>query len=243
MNVRIDQIGSVTEIVLDRPDHRNALTPAMLDAVRDAMGTVDRCALLRGEGRVFCAGFDLAMCVADDVVLAQLLSGLDATIRAMRACPAPIVLAAHGGAIAGGCALLAGADVVVCDRKASLGYPVTRLGISPAVSAPSLTEAIGHGAARARVLDPGVVTGEEAHRVGLVHELTPSRDDVLIRAREVAAALASKPVVGVRATKAWLGEIEARGSRDGGEGLATSLGLVGGEEQREMLAAAWAGRR
>lgn len=242
MSVRVDQIGSVTEIVLDRPDQRNALTPRMLEAVRAGLGSAGDGVLIRGEGRVFCAGFDLGRCVDDDAVLSDLLSELDATIWAMKATESPIVLAAHGAAIAGGCALLAGADVVVSDTEAVLGYPVLRLGISPAVNAPALTEAVGHGAARAMMLNPSVISGVEAGRVGLVHEVSPSRDDVLIRARELAAALAAKPRAGLLATKRWLGELEMRRSRDGGAGLATSLGLVGSDEQRQLLAAAWGAR-
>ncbi|MBY0458098.1 MAG: HDOD domain-containing protein, partial [Gemmataceae bacterium] len=46
-----------------------------------------------------------------------------------RECSAPIVLAAHGAAIAGGCALLGGADVVITHHEAKIGYPVVRLGI------------------------------------------------------------------------------------------------------------------
>jgi methylglutaconyl-CoA hydratase len=162
----------------------------------------------------------------------------------MRACEVPVVAAAHGAAIAGACALLAGADVVVADQEAKLGYPVVRLGISPAVSAPTLAGAIGPGRARERLLDPGLIDGREGHRIGLVHELAATREEVLGRAREIALGLAGKPRGGVRATKRWLIEIERRmgASAIDREGLEASLGLVGSEEQRRLLGEARATR-
>src|SRR5690606_29099547 len=109
-----------------------------------------RTLLLCGEGRVFCAGFDLDACRGEggDDALRRLLRGLSAAIAGLRAQERPVVVAAHGAAIAGGCALLGSADVVVADAGAKLGYPVARLGISPAVSAPFLAPAVGAGAGR-----------------------------------------------------------------------------------------------
>ena len=243
MSVRVDTHDGVTEIVLDRPDQRNALIPSMLDGVCDALEDVGKAAIIRGEGPVFCAGFDLERCVKDEGALLALLTGLDKAITAIRRCDAPVVVGVHGAAIAGGCALLAGADVVVADRGAKLGYPVTRLGISPGVSAPTLALAIGHGQARSRLLDPALFDGADAHRIGLVHELVDHRDDVLRRARQVAGELAGKPQAGLRATKRWLMEIEASLTRDDGEALETSVGLVGQNEQRRLLREAWVKRR
>jgi methylglutaconyl-CoA hydratase len=228
-------------ITLDRPDKRNALTPAMLDGLTDAVRRADDASavLVLGTGRVFCAGFDLDLCrndPADQPTLRALLDGLSGMVRAMRACPAPVVVAAHGAAIAGGAAILGGADIVVADREAKIGYPVVRLGISPAVSMPFVAAQAGVGPARRLGLDPGLIDGAKALSMGLVHELVETREEVVGRAREIAAEIAAKPRGGVRATKAWLNELVRV---DGGAGLEASLGLVGSEESRVMLARAW----
>ncbi len=143
--IRTETDGGVRTIVLDRPEKRNALTPAMLDDLAAGVRAVTlgkgddagvRAVLIRGEGRCFCAGFDLDLCRDDgpeQAVMKSFLAGLSDAIVAMRACPRPVVIAAHGAAIAGGCALLGGADLVVADRDAKLGYPVVRLGVSPAI--------------------------------------------------------------------------------------------------------------
>ena len=200
-----------------------------------------RAIVVCGAGDVFCSGFDLALCLDDSSVLSALLRGLSTAIVTMKRHPSPIVIAAHGAAIAGGCALLGGGDVVVTNRDAKLGYPVTPLGISPAVSAPFLTAAVEGGNARARELDPRLIHGQEALRIGLAHECVATAAEVLPRAMAIASDRAAKPRCGVEATKFWLNELD--GSSDSATvqlALAASLGLVGSSEERERLAAFFA---
>lgn len=220
--------------MLARPERRNALTPEML---RDLAAHIEnasdaRALLLLGEGPVFCAGFDLDLCVGEDgdANLRRLLVGLSRCIVGMRNLPCPVVLGVHGAAIAGGCALLGGGDVVVAHPDAKLGYPVTRLGISPAVSAPFM--AIAPGQARRLMLDPGLIDGRRAHAKGLVHEL---HDEPAARAMGLAEELAAKPPHALAATKRWLHELAPA---DAGQGLGVSLSLVGNDESRRLLATA-----
>ncbi len=243
--IRVQDNHGVRTVTLDRADKRNALTPEMLRSLAASMTVPDGtgAVLLAGEGSVFCAGFDLAMCqdTPDGSVMRSLLSELSLAIVAMRRCAAPVIIAAHGGAIAGGCALLGGADIVVADAGAKFGYPVTRLGISPAVSAPFLAELVGCGAARERLLDSDLLTGLDAHRIGLVHECLETPDLVKPAADRLARALAAKPAHAIRATRAWLDELSPTGA-SAGRALAVSLSLTGGDEERTMLASAWSPR-
>ena len=135
---------SIAAVLLDRPEKRNALTPGMLEALCEALVQAPKshdAVVLGGEGKLFCAGFDLSLCKDDPSggVMRQLLTGLSRACAIMRRTEKPVVIAAHGAAIAGGCALLGGGDVVVSDASAKLGYPVTKIGVSPAVSAPFLS--------------------------------------------------------------------------------------------------------
>lgn len=239
--IRVASEGPVTRITLARPGQRNALTPEMLHALAAALADPSpgtRGILLQGEGRVFCAGFDLDLCAAspDGAAMRALLRGLDAAIRAMRAAPGPVVVACQGAAIAGGCALLAGADFVVADRGAKLGYPVVLLGVSPAVSAPTLAPRMGFGPARSRLLDPGLITGEMAGAMGLVSDVMDGPEDVLPAAERLVLGLASKPPLALTATKRWLVALESTGSL-GAEALEASLALAGGAEEGKLLRA------
>lgn len=245
--------AGVRTIVFDRPDKRNALTPAMLGSLTEAVRAVTagkgddarvRCLLLRGEGKAFCAGFDLDLCRDDGPeqrVMQSFLTELSAAVSAMRACPRPVVIACQGAAVAGGCALLGGADVVVADRGARLGYPVVLLGISPAVSGPFLVDCVGPGPARRRLMDPELFDGAEGARIGLVHELVESREDVAGRAHSIARGLAGKSVHAMKSTKGWAMECagEKKMAGKAARGLDASLSLVTGDEAIARLAGVW----
>jgi methylglutaconyl-CoA hydratase len=237
--------NGVGHIVLDRPDKRNAMTPEMLGAFVQAaadMGRAGSCrvVIVRGEGEAFCAGFDLSLCRDDHAVLGELLRGLSEAVRALRQIEVPVVIAAHGAAIAGGCALLGGGDIIVTDAAAKLGYPVVRLGISPAVSAPTLRLLTGDGVARERMLDSGLIDGRRAVEIGLAHECVDTREQACERAEAIARDLAVKPRCGLAATKTLMNELD--GLDDGRmmqHALDVSLSLVGGMEERERLTAMW----
>jgi methylglutaconyl-CoA hydratase len=239
------RFAGVAELVIDRPAKRNALTPQMLDELNRAALELSadqsvRAILLRGEGTAFCAGFDLSLCVQSSEPLAAMLTGLSVLIRTLRRSPKPVVIAAHGAAIAGGCALLGAGDLVITDQYAKLGYPVVKLGISPAVSAPSLALAVQGRCARERLLDPALISGIEAARIGLVSRCVDLVEDVLPRAQIEAATLGEKPPHAFAATKRWLATIEGADHDAAFDAaLSASLALVGGPEERARLAPLW----
>ena len=234
----------IIEIVIDRPEKRNALTPDMLRNLKDgatrAHESHARAVLLCGAGDVFCSGFDLALCRDDASAMGDLLTTLSHAIRSLRRLSCPVVVSAQGAAVAGGCALLGGADIVVSDRAATLGYPVVRLGGSPAVTSPLLRHSLNPARTRERLLDPATITGERAHALGLVHHLADSPGEVRARAFAIAADLAAKPPHSLSATKRWLNELD--GSDNDAlfaDALRASLSLAGGPEERALLASVW----
>lgn len=242
--IRVTLEGGVAHLVLDRPDKRNALTPEMLasliSGVTQIEATPARVLLLRGEGSVFCAGFDLTLCRdhPDGAMMRSLLSGLSEAIRSLRSQRRPVVIAAHGAAVAGGCALLGAGDVVITNDQARLGYPVVRLGVSPAVSAPFLRLRTAGGAARERLLDPSVITGKEAQRIGLVSRSVATPAEVHESALAEARALAEKPPTAMAATRRLIEEIEDV-RETGWRALAVSLSLTGKDEERRLLPSVW----
>jgi enoyl-CoA hydratase/carnithine racemase len=241
--IQVEPRGEVSIIRLDRADKRNALTPKMLANLCGAFDRAmsARAIVLSGVGEVFCAGFDLTLCREDDAVLGDLLTGLSRAVRAIRQAPCPVVASAHGAAIAGGCALAAACDVVVTNRQAKLGYPVVRLGISPAVNAPTVRALAGDGPSRALFLDPGVIDGAEALRIGLAHHCVDVVGECEPLAIRLAQQFEHKPRHAVAFTKQWLGQLDRTlDSVQLEQSLATSMSLVGSPEQRERLAQLWA---
>ncbi len=235
------------EVVLNRPEKRNALTPGMLDEFIERIeeaGADDRAGavLVRGEGKSFCAGFDLTLCRENSDALGEMLSGLSKAVRTMRRLGKPVVVAAHGHAVAGGCALLGGGDLVIADRGLKLGYPVVKMGISPAVSAPFVRQSLASSRTRGLLLEPELIDGDAAREMGLVQMLVDLPEDVTPRGQIEAQKLAGKPPEAMAATRKWLTEIEGLDKDDLiDRALNASLELVGSPEERERLAAIWGG--
>lgn len=243
--LKTSRSGSVLTVRLNRPERRNAMTPAMLSSlyqsIDDAAADPDppRAMLLLGEGKVFCAGFDLDLCAADPEggTMRALLTGLSETIRAMREAPFPTAVGVQGAAVAGGCALLGGADFVVADAGARFGYPVLKLGVSPSVTAPFLAESVGTGSCRRHLLEPELFGAEHARRLGPVDEVVADAGSVEPAATAAAERLAALPPDAARATRRWLDRISgSAGLRE--PALAASLSLAGGGEERARISAA-----
>lgn len=243
--LKTSRSGSVLTLRLNRPERRNAMTPAMLSSlyktIDDAAADPDppRAMLLLSDGKVFCAGFDLDLCAADPEggTMRALLTGLSETIRAMREAPFPTVVGVQGAAVAGGCALLGGADFVVADAGARFGYPVLKLGVSPSVTAPFLAESVGTGSCRRHLLEPELFSVDHALRIGLVDEIASDAGSVGPAARAAAERLAALPPDAVSATRSWLDRISgSAGLRE--PALAASLSRAGGGEERSRVRAA-----
>ncbi len=246
--ILLEHDDALAIITLNDPERRNALTVAMLEelcAVLDDTARRDdiTAVLLRGAGPAFCAGFDLGAIVDDPMTLQALIAGLGETTRRMRSLPMPIIVAAHGAAIAGGCALVSAADMSVIGDQTVAGYPVHRLGVSPAVTLPTLMQAIGEGPARTLVLDGRLHTGADAHQLGVGTHLAPE-EDVQAEARRLAENVMRHGGSAVRATKQWLGALD--GSEDGARWDGPVRGsepLAGGAEAVERMRAFWSKRR
>lgn len=198
--MRREQDGPIGWIVLDRPERRNALSRAVVEALRGALLAEDanaatRLIALRGEGPDFCAGGDLAEIrrLADEDVLRNLedadaLAELFSLPRRLRK---PVVAVVHGRALAGGCGLATACDAVLAAETAAFGYPEVHLGFVPAMVMALLRRQIGEKAAFALVALGDRIDAAEAHRLGLVTAVLPA-DNFLAHAREALERWASR---------------------------------------------------
>jgi enoyl-CoA hydratase/carnithine racemase len=241
--LQVDFSAAVARIGLDDPQRRNALGMEMFDALDGAIAAVRSSEasvlLLHGRGRAFCAGFDLSAAERDPAIVADFIERLGELVMSLRRLPQVVVGAVHGAAIAGGCALVSACDVVVVSATAKLGYPVHRLGLSPAVSAATLMQAIGAGAARALMLGGQLIDGSAARRLGLAGVLVPTDEGVLPEAQALCEAVAGHGPHALRVTKSWLNELDGSHDARRVEGPAgeTAAQMRGAEAQATMLAA------
>ncbi len=245
MPVDVSITDAIATLRLNDPARRNAMTVAMFDALDDAIARVRedasvRVVLLCGAGGVFCAGFDLRAAADQPELMATFINRLSALNRALRRLPQVVVAAVEGAAIAGGCAVLSACDFVFAAADAKLGYPVHRIGVSPAVTIPTLQMAIGPGQARSLLMAGELIDGETAHRIGLITHLSESGETVHGDVMNHCHTLAAKPPHALRVTKAWLNEID--GSLDDGpfdQAAVGSTSLTGDDEAVSMLRAIW----
>lgn len=173
-----DRRGPVAHVSLNRPDLRNAFDDDLIARLTDAaaeLGADDsvRVVVLRGEGKVFCAGADLNWMkrmvdyseeenVRDSVALAAMYDAWD-TI------PKPVIGRIHGAAIGGGTGLVSVCDIAVAPEDAVFAFSEVRLGILPAVISPFVLRRIGHTAARELFLTGERFSADRALDIGLLN--------------------------------------------------------------------------
>lgn len=160
----------VVLVTIDRPHRRNALDHATLDALAttlDSTASGTRVLVVTGAGGHFCAGADLSG-VEDDRFVALLTKVLVQLGEA----PFVTLAAVDGAALGAGTQLAVACDLRVATPGASFGIPAGRLGLSVDTwTVDRLALLAGHGPARAMLLAAEVLSGDEAHRLGLVQRL------------------------------------------------------------------------
>ncbi len=152
--IRLDVADGVATITLDRPS-LNILTIAMireLGAALDASAERGqlKAAVLRAEGRAFCAGVDVADHVPERVD--EMIRGFGRLFMQLRAFPAPTIAVVQGAALGGGTELAVGCDLVLAGTSARFGQPEITLGVFPPIAAALFPGLIGYQQAARLVL-------------------------------------------------------------------------------------------
>ena len=231
--VRLDRNAAVLCITLNRPAVLNAMSDAMMLELRAALRMAHddasiRAVLLRGEGRGFSAGADLAESnfatqpppfgeasrgTVDEqrqspshAVGTKLRQLYHPVILAMRSLPKPIVTAVQGVAAGAGMSLALAGDIILCSASATFVQAFAKIGLIPdAGSTWLLPRLVGEAKARALMLLAERISAEEAERIGLVYKVLPDKDleDFSMR---TAQDLATMPTLAYALTKEALAQ-------------------------------------
>ena len=212
----------VATLVLNRPEKRNALNGALVEALGAALDRAAdeeaRVVLLRGEGPDFCSGADLAE--LEEAAEAGAEASLDDASRmgrlfvAMRRHTAPVVAAVHGRALAGGCGLATACDLILAREDAEFGYPEIRLGFVPAMVMAILRRKVPEGRAFELAVRGERIAAAEAERIGLVNRVYGD-DEFDDGVTEYVRSLAARPATAVRLTKRLLYGLDGAGFENG----------------------------
>ncbi|SFP06027.1 Enoyl-CoA hydratase/carnithine racemase [Actinomadura madurae] len=231
-------------VVMNRPEKLNAWTEAMRDDLAeilvrarddDSVGAI----VLTGSGRGFCAGQDLAetrtFAAADPARAEAWLRRIAAFYDVIRETDKPTVAAINGVAAGSGFQVTLLMDVRVAHATAMLGQPEVSSGIPSITGTYLMAQALGLSRTTELVLSGRLMSADEAHAAGVVHDVVTTGDVVdvaILRAQR----LARQPAGAVARTKAWLRAMTERSYRDAFTHAlhAHRDAYASGEPQREM---------
>ena len=255
--VTVERREHLLLIGLNRPDKRNAVNLAVLEAMSAAYSRLEdddeaRCAVVFAHGSDFTTGLDLAEVGPAVAQGAQLFpeGGVDPVGLYGRVRTKPVVMAVQGWCLTLGIELLLASDVRIAASDTRFAQMEVKRGIYPFGGATfRMPRGFGWGNAMRYLLTGDEFDAAEAYRIGLVQEVVPPGEQ-LGKAMEIAGRIASVAPLGVRATlrSAWLaaaGEEEAAKSRlyaDAGRLFASEDAAEGVASFIERRAAVFQGR-
>lgn len=187
---------NVAEVVLNAPEKMNSLNEAALAdlsaAYDEATEAGVRALLLRGEGRGFCAGRDIAGLVpAEDDAYGYLSHKVTPLLQKMSAFPAPTFAAVQGACLGVGLGLAIATDVVYVAENAKIGSPFANLGATLDSGGHALfVERLGAHRALDLIYTADLISGAEAVAAGLFSRAVPP-NELLDFTREKVARVAA----------------------------------------------------
>jgi enoyl-CoA hydratase len=198
--LRVERRSAARWLILDRPERRNALSPALMGALRDALAAADadpavRAICLTGSGEeAFCSGMDLGSAVEESAQAAPSYAALLADLARLGK---PVLAAVNGAVMGGGMGLLAACDLAVAAEEARFGTPEVDVGLFPYMALAPLSRCIGRRAALELALTGRRIDAAEARAIGLVNRVVP-RPQLADAANGLLEVLALKSPTAVR---------------------------------------------
>ncbi len=201
-SLRLERKGPVARVSLARESVRNAFDDALIEEITRAFLALGgdeetRVVVLSGDGPSFCAGADVAWMRragsysrAENEADAERMARM---LRAIDACPKPVIALVHGAAIGGGVGLVAASDVAIAAEGTVFSLSEVKLGILPSVISPYVLRSIGPRFARDLFLTGDRFDAEEARRIGLIHQVAPAHGLEEAGRRKIASILTSGP--------------------------------------------------
>ncbi|PUE07836.1 enoyl-CoA hydratase [Limnohabitans sp. T6-20] len=198
--------GRVGFINLNRPAQLNALNDALMDALGEALLSLDQdpdigAIVITGSDKAFAAGADIAV-MADwtymDVYQSGFITRNWETIRQVRK---PVIAAVAGYAMGGGCELALACDIIIAAESAKFALPEIKLAMLPGAGGTQrLPRAVGKAKAMDMCLSARMLNAEEADRYGLVSRVVPDAE-LQTSALKLASQVASYSLPALMAIK------------------------------------------
>ncbi|MCK8602250.1 enoyl-CoA hydratase-related protein [Desulfoferrobacter suflitae] len=207
-NILFEVNQGVAILTFNRPKALNALSPKTLEEVAEVLDLVKkdqgvRVLLLTGAG-------DKAFIAGADITEFQKMNPLEARQFAERGqeiffqleqLAIPVIAVVNGFALGGGCEIAMSCDFIYASDKAKFGQPEINLGIIPGFGGTQrLARLVGRAKAKELCMTAEMIDAQQAKDLGLVAKVFPA-EQLMAEAGKVAAALAAKGPVALRAIK------------------------------------------
>src|SRR6202161_4215502 len=195
-NVLFEKKNAIAYVTVNRAKVLNALNMATMEELRSAFHDIKndaniRVVILTGAGeKAFVAGADIGELAQQDAVSGkQYAQRGQSVLNLIENLGKPAIACINGFALGGGCELALACTMRLASNNAKLGQPEVRLGIIPGYGGTQrLARLLGKGLAMQLVLTGEMISAQEAHRIGLVNEVTTA-PELIPRAEAIAAKI------------------------------------------------------
>lgn len=191
------QSTHTTVLTLNRPERRNALTIELMTELIAAIeaasaDSAQRVLILRGAGKAFCTGMDLAEVAQPEKAhhSADLVAKTLITLSETRLIT---IAAVHGAAVAGGAGLMSACDFAIAAERTKIGFPEVRRGLVPSLIMTFLRRQLRERDLRELLCAAELFDAEKAHAIGLVNRVVSPNELESGTQKIVAAILQGAP--------------------------------------------------
>jgi enoyl-CoA hydratase len=206
-NILLEKKNSIAYVTVNRPKVLNALNMATMEELRAAFHEIKndadiRVVILTGAGeKAFVAGADISELAKQDAVSAKQYAHRGQNVlNLIENLGKPVIACINGFALGGGCELALACTMRLASDNAKFGQPEVKLGIIPGYGGTQrLARLVGKGLAMQMVLAGEMITAQEAHRIGLVNEVTAAAE-LIPRAEAIATKIIANAPLAVQYT-------------------------------------------
>jgi len=207
-NILYEKKDGILYLTLNRPEVRNALSPAMWSDINTAIreASIDdsiRVIVITGAGdKALASGADIQE-LHDRYYMEQMRGAATTTLKNLEDIYKPVICAINGYALGGGCELAEACDIRIATKRSKFGQPEVNLGLIPGAGGTQrLTRIVGAAKAKELIFTGCIISAEEAKSIGLVNQITEDSREALMEAAEaMAKKILSKGSVSVSMAK------------------------------------------
>ena len=184
-NIIVTAENGIGQITINRPSKLNALNRATIQELHDAFENLEsnsdvRVIIITGEGeKAFVAGADISEFASFTIQEGTQLAaqGQELLFDFVENLKKPVIAAVNGFALGGGLELAMACHFRIASDNAKMGLPEVSLGVIPGYGGTQrLPQLIGKGRAMEMIMTAGMISAEEAHRIGLVNHVVPQSE-------------------------------------------------------------------